>query len=107
MSDFAVNGAGTWQTDYAATHAAFWVSEGLETYGGSYTLDGMAMDENHGAGLTGANAMLAFALPAADATPFLQAAWDRGTPTGHYRYYDGLLYALSMLYLTGTFSLFY
>ncbi|HEY3497001.1 MAG TPA: glycosyl hydrolase family 8, partial [Polyangiaceae bacterium] len=46
MSDFAVNGAGTWQTDYAATHAAFWVSEGLETYGGSYTLDGMAMDEN-------------------------------------------------------------
>jgi len=53
------------------------------------------------------NAMLAFGLPTADATPFLQAAWDTGTPTGQYRYYDGTLYMLSMLYLTGTFRLFY
>jgi oligosaccharide reducing-end xylanase len=107
MSDFALNGVGTWQTGYAETHAAFWVSQGLETYGGSYSLTGTPMDSNHGAGLTGANAMLAFGLSAADATPFLQEAWDAATPTGHYRYYDGLLYALSMLYLTGTYSLFY
>ncbi len=51
--------------------------------------------------------VVAFGLSAADATPFLQAAWDQWTPTGQYRYYDGTLYALSMLYLTGTFSLFY
>ena len=107
MSDFAVNRAGTWQTGYATTHAAFWTSQGLDTYGSSYSLSGMATNMYHGAGLTGANAMLAFGLSATDAKPFLQAAWDQGAPTGQYRYYDGTLYMLSMLYLTGTFSLFY
>src|SRR6478752_9780583 len=107
MADFTVNGVGTWQAGYSATSAAFWKSQGLSKYGGKYSLTGTAMDSNHGAGLTGVNAMLAFGLSAADAKPFLQAAWDQKTPTGQYRYYDGTLYALSMLYLTGTFSLFY
>jgi endo-1,4-beta-D-glucanase Y len=107
MSDFAINRVGTWQTSYAATNAAFWTSQGLSKYGGMYSVTGTPMDEYHGAGLTGANAMLAFGLPAADAKPFLQAAWDQKTPTGQYRYYDGTLYMLSMLYLTGTFNLQY
>jgi len=107
LSDFAVNRIGTWQTGYAATNAAFWKSQGLDKYGGKYSLTGTAMDQYHGAGLTGVNAMLAFGLSPAEATPLLQAAWDQGTPTGQYRYYDGTLYMLSMLYLTGTFSLYY
>ena len=107
MSDFAVNRVGTWQTGYATTHAAFWTSQGLSKYGGMYSLTGTPSDQYHGAGLTGANAMLAFGLSAAAAKPFLQLAWDQKAPTGQYRYYDGMLYMLSMLYLTGTFSLFY
>jgi len=107
MADFSVMHIGTWQTGYATTNAAFWTSQGLSKYGGNYSLTGTASDQYHGAGLTGVNAMLAFALPADTAKPFLQAAWDTKTPTGQYRYYDGTLYALSMLYLTGTFSLFY
>ncbi|HET7539033.1 MAG TPA: glycosyl hydrolase family 8 [Polyangiaceae bacterium] len=107
MSDFALNRAGSWQTGYATTNAAFWTSQGLDTYGGKYSLTGEAMDQYHGAGLTGVNAMLAFGLSPAQATPFLQAAWDQGAPTGQYRYYDGTLYMLSMLYLTGTINLFY
>jgi oligosaccharide reducing-end xylanase len=107
MADYAVNGMGTWQTGYAATNAAFWTSQGISTYGDQFTLTGTPMDTYHGAGLTGVNAMLAFGLSATDATPFLEEAWYRATPTGQYRYYDGMLYALSMLYLTGTFSLYY
>jgi oligosaccharide reducing-end xylanase len=107
MSDFVVNGTGTWQAGYAATNATFWTSQGLSSYGNMFTLTGTPTGSRHGAGLTGVNAMLAFGLPTADATPFLQAAWNQGTPTGQYRYYDGMLYALSMLYLSGTFSLFY
>lgn len=107
LSDFAVNRVGTWQTGYATTSAAFWTSQGLTKYGGMYSLTGTAMDSNHGAGLTGVNAMLGFGLSAADAKPFLQAAWNQKTPTGQYRYYDGTLFAISMLYLTGSFSLFY
>jgi len=107
MADFAVNATGGWQPAYAATNAAFWTSQGLATYGDMYSLTGTPTDMYHGAGLTGVNATLAFGLPASDAAPFLQAAWDQATPTGKYRYYDGMLYTISMLYLTGTFSLFY
>ncbi|HWP07987.1 MAG TPA: glycosyl hydrolase family 8 [Polyangiaceae bacterium] len=107
MADYVYNGVGTWPATYAATHSAFWVSQNLATYGGYYTLDGTPSSSYHGPGLAGVNAMLAFGLSAADAKPFLQAAWDTGAPTGQFRYYDGTLYMLSMLYLTGTFSLFY
>jgi hypothetical protein len=52
------------------------------------------------------NAMLAFALPAGDGKPVLRAAWDVAIPTGQYRYYDGCLYMLSLLHLSGKFNLF-
>ena len=107
MADYYLNNADPWQVTYAKTSAAFWISEGLSSYGDMYTLDGQKQESNHGASLTGVNAMLAFGLPAADAKPFLQAAWNASIPSGQYRYYDGSLYMLSMLYLTGNFSLFY
>jgi oligosaccharide reducing-end xylanase len=56
--------------------------------------------------MIGMNAMLAFALPPADAKPLLQAAWDVTAPTGKYRYYSGCLYMLSMLHLSGRFALY-
>ena len=107
MMDFNLNNAdATWQTTYAKTMAAFWVKEGLTSYGNVYNLNGSGKSGSHGAGLTGVNAMLAFALPAADGKTLLQAAWDTATPTGTYRYYDGCLYMLSMLHMSGKFSLF-
>ncbi len=107
MMDYNLNNADPWQATWAQRMAAFWVKEGLNSYGSGYSLDGTKTTSGHGAGLTAANAMLAFAIPAADGKPFLQAAWDTPTPTGTYRYYDGCLYLLSMLHLSGKFSLFY
>ncbi|HEY5956901.1 MAG TPA: glycosyl hydrolase family 8, partial [Polyangiaceae bacterium] len=106
MMDYNLNGADPWQATYATTHAAFWVKEGLDSYGNGYNLDGSGKSGMHGQGMVGVNAMLAFALPPASGKPFLQAAWDAGTPSGTYRYYDGCLYMLSMLHLSGKFSLF-
>jgi oligosaccharide reducing-end xylanase len=107
MADYALNTADPWQATYAATNAAFWTGQGLTSYGDKYTLDGQKQESGHGAGLTGVNAMLAFGLPVADASQFLLAAWNVAIPTGTYRYYDGCLYMLSMLYMSGKVSLFY
>jgi oligosaccharide reducing-end xylanase len=107
MMDFNLNNADTWQTTYATTMAAFWTGKGLSGYGNGYTLTGTQTSSGHGAGLTGVNAMLAFALPAANARLFLQAAWNAAVPTGQFRYYDGCLYLLSMLHMSGKFSLGY
>ncbi len=107
MMDHHLNGADPWQVTYAERLAAFWTREGLSSYGNKYTLSGSKLADGHGAGLVGVNAMLAFALPAADGRPFLEAAWNVAVPTGQYRYYDGCLYLLSMLHLSGRFSLQY
>jgi oligosaccharide reducing-end xylanase len=107
MMDFNLNNADPWQTTYAQRMAAFWTKEGLNNYGEGYTPAGQRVSGGHGAGATGVNAMLAFALASADATPFLQAAWNAQVPTGTFRYYEGCLYLLSMLHLSGKFSLFY
>ncbi len=107
MMDHNLNRADPWQVTYAKRMAAFWVKEGLSSYGSGYTLSGTRTAEGHGAGLTAVNAMLAFGLPAEEGRPFLQAAWDVAVPTGQYRYYDGCLYLLAMLHLSGKFELFY
>jgi oligosaccharide reducing-end xylanase len=107
MMDHHLNRADPWQETYAERLAAFWNREGLASYGNKYTVSGSRLEDGHGAGLAGVNAMLAFALPDVDGRPLLQAAWDVPVPTGQYRYYDGCLYLLSMLHLGGQVSLFY
>lgn len=107
MMDHHLNNADSWQATWAARHAAFWVKEGLDSYGNGYTLSGTETSGGHGQGLTLVNAMLAFGLPSTDAKPFLERAWDAEIPTGQYRYYDGCLYMLAILHLSGKFDLFY
>jgi oligosaccharide reducing-end xylanase len=107
MMDFNLNNADPWQVTYAARMAAFWTKEGLSSYGEGYTPSGSKLSSGHGSGATGVNAMLAFALPPADAKPFVQAAWNATAPTGQFRYYEGCLYMLSLLHMSGKFSLLY
>jgi oligosaccharide reducing-end xylanase len=107
MMDFNLNNADPWQTTYASRMAAFWTKEGLSSYGENYTPSGQRSSGGHGSGATGVNAMLSFALSATDAKPFLQATWSATAPTGTYRYYEGCLFMLSMLHMSGKFSLYY
>jgi oligosaccharide reducing-end xylanase len=110
MMDFNLDNADAdWQTSYAKTHAAFWVKEGLTSYGDRYSLAGEKKNSGHGPGQDGVNAMLAFALPAGDANAkaLLQRAWDVPLQTGQNRYYNGCLQTLAFLHTSGRFSLFY
>ena len=76
MMDSNLNNADPWQqSTYAPRMAAFWTNQGLSSYGNGYTLSGSQTSAGHGAGLTGVNGMLAFALSPTAARTFLQAAW--------------------------------
>ncbi|HLF02669.1 MAG TPA: glycoside hydrolase, partial [Anaerolineales bacterium] len=58
---------------------------------------------------TGLVAMAATAALAADpekGKPFVQALWDTKIPTGRWRYYDGLLYTLALLHVSGNFRIY-
>lgn len=80
----------------------FFVSQGKDSYGRSFTLDGAPTDLSHDVALVAANGMSALA---ADQNPdrqtFVQAVWDEELPTGGSRYYGGLMQLLSMLALSG------
>jgi oligosaccharide reducing-end xylanase len=38
--------------------------------------------------------------------PFVQALWDAQIPSGKWRYYDGMLYMLGLLHVSGSFRIY-
>ncbi len=78
---------------------------------GHYDLDGTNGDDSYSIGMIGANAVGAFALmdgnagDRALAKKYVQTLWDAVPPSGKWRYYQGMVYFLSMLHVSGQFSL--
>lgn len=77
-----------------------------------FSLDGINAFGDYNEGMAGANGVAAFALASSDseedralAKEFVQRLWDTPAPTGKYRYYEGLVYFLSLLHVSGNFSL--
>jgi oligosaccharide reducing-end xylanase len=91
----------------------FFAAQGIEKYGPVFTLDGKDLGattglthEDHPAGLVGTNAVAGLA--AADrkrATQFTEALWHTPIPSGQNRYYDGMLYLMSLMHLSGEFRI--
>jgi oligosaccharide reducing-end xylanase len=84
---------------------AFFLSQGLSMYGDVYTLDGKPLQDHHSTGLVATNAVASLAATNPSAKDFVQALWDGPVPAGQLRYYDGMLYLLSMLHCTGRFQI--
>ena len=92
---------------------AFFESQGIDKYGPVYTLDGKDLGstpglthEDHPAGLAGTNAVAGLAATdQARAKRFVKALWDTPVPSGQSRYYDGMLYMMSLMHLGGEFRI--
>jgi oligosaccharide reducing-end xylanase len=68
-------------------------------------LDGKPLSENPSAGLFAMAAVGALATDKETGRPFVQRLWDMPIPSGHYRYYDGMLYCLALLQVSGRFQI--
>jgi len=97
-----------WQVAEADRLLGFFHSHG-SGYASLWTLSGTALNSGHGAGLTGTNAALAIASSDANLrSEFLQALWNASAPTQTgSRYYDGLLYTLALLQVSGNFRVYH
>lgn len=110
--------ASNWSMDWSWWHKAkqeqmlsdriqsFFISQGINSYGDQYALDGKELEKTHATGLVAANA--AASLAATDSTraaEFVKALWDAPVPSGQERYYDGMLYLLNMLHVSGRFRI--
>jgi oligosaccharide reducing-end xylanase len=114
-----------WSVDWSWWHKApqeealsdkiqsFFASQGLTNYGPLYSLDGKAVavtpgvtPETHATGLVATNAVASLAATNQIlARQFVEALWKAEIPSGHNRYYDGMLYLLSLLHASGEFRI--
>jgi oligosaccharide reducing-end xylanase len=86
---------------------SFFASQGMGTYGDQYTLDGKLIEARHASGLTATNAVASLAATGPQAIQFTNALWNQPVPQQWVeRYYDGLLYIMSMLHCSGRYQIY-
>ena len=84
----------------------FFKSQGMDTYGCQFTLDGQPHDNNHAKGLVATNAIASLAATHSLAKEFTEALWNTPVPLAfNERYYEGLLYMMAMLHCSGEFRI--
>jgi oligosaccharide reducing-end xylanase len=95
-----------WEVNQANTLQNFFYSKGIKSYGSLFSLDGKISSGDHSVGLVSANAVASLASTNEKRKEFIQELWDAKTPTGKYRYYDGILYMLGLLQTSGNYRIF-
>ena len=89
------------ETAVADRVLGFFAAQTSDPYAGTFTLDGTPIDTNPSQALIAVNGALAVASSRADRKAFVNAVWAQAIPSDEHRYYDGLLYLMSLLVLSG------
>ena len=85
---------------------SFFASLGMDLYGSQFTLDGRTLNETHAIGLVSTNAVACLANYNRIARGFVEGLWKSPVPqTFDTRYYDGLLYMMSLLHCGAEFKI--
>jgi oligosaccharide reducing-end xylanase len=84
----------------------FFHGQGMKKYGNQFTLEGVELSNDRSPGLLAMNAVACLASTRAYKTDFLREFWNTDVPTGIFRYYDGMLYMLALLHLSGNFRIY-
>jgi oligosaccharide reducing-end xylanase len=95
--------ADDWEAAQSDRLLAFFRSQG-SAYGNRFSVDGKRLGADHSPGLVAMNAVACLAATGDVRKPFLQALWDSPIPSGTWRYYDGLLYMMALMELSGNFK---
>jgi len=95
-----------WEVMQSNRMLNFFYSRGIKTYGNVFSLDGKKSSGDHSLGLVTANAVAALASTNENRKEFVRQLWEAKTPTGRYRYYDGILYMLGLLQASGNFRIY-
>ena len=83
----------------------FFLSQGIEKYGDQFTLDGKPLESIHATGLVATNAVASLSATHPQAREFVNALWNAPVPSGQFRYYDGMLYLMSLMHCSGQFRI--
>lgn len=84
----------------------FLAAQGIDKFVDRYTLDGQPLSTRHSPGMVATAAV--GSLAASDgptAKAFVDALWNMPIPSGEQRYYDGMLYLMSLMHCSGNFRI--
>lgn len=104
--DWAWFAADPWAIEQSNRLLGFFRSQGLNSYVNQYALDGKPLSGDRSAGLIAMNAVAGLAADPDKSKDFVQALWDLEIPSGRWRYYDGLLYFLALLQVSGNYRIY-
>jgi oligosaccharide reducing-end xylanase len=100
-------GIDPWQTGECDRLLTFFSGQGIDTYGAGYSLDGLTVTLPYRSpALEAMNGTAALCATVPVRTAFVQAVWNLAVPTGQFRYYDGMLYLMSLLALSGDYRVY-
>ncbi|HEU5100156.1 MAG TPA: glycosyl hydrolase family 8 [Roseiflexaceae bacterium] len=101
--DYAWFAKDGWAVEQSNRLLAFFRRQGIGGYANQFTLDGKPLSSDHSPGLVAMNAVATLAATDPTAGEFVDALWDTPIPSGKWRYYDGMLYMLALLHVSGNF----
>jgi len=80
--------------------------QGIDAFADRYTLDGKPLSNRHSPGMLAAAAVGSFAAtPGEVPGAFVDTLWNMPVPAGEQRYYDGMLYIMSLMHCSGNFRI--
>jgi len=108
-----------WSVDYSWWHKdaretvlsdkvqKFLYGQGIDRFVDRYTLDGKPLSTRHSPGMVATAAVGSLAATGGpEAKAFADALWTMPVPSGEQRYYDGLLYLMSLMHASGNFRIY-
>jgi oligosaccharide reducing-end xylanase len=104
--DYAWFAADPWAVEQSNRLLEFFYAQGINSYVNQYTLDGQPLSADRSPGLIAMNAVVALAANTDNRAEFVSELWELSPPSGKWRYYDGLLYMLALLHLSGNFQIY-
>ena len=84
----------------------FLFTQGVGKFADQYTLDGKPLSSRHSTGMVATTATSGLAATTGPISKaFVETLWNTPVPSGEQRYYDGMLYMMSLLHLSGQFRI--
>jgi len=97
----------SWVVDESDRLLRFFYSQGIDSYGKVYSLDGKTViDATHDPSLVAANGAIALISTDAHRSEFISAVWGMTLLIGPSRYYMGLMDLMSLLILSGRMQVY-
>ena len=110
--------ASNWSVDYSWWHKdpretvlsdriqKFLIGQGISTFADRFTLDGKPRSSRHSTGMVAATTVGGLAATRGpNEKAFVEELWRTPIPVGDQRYFDGMLYIMSMLHCSGNFRI--